>query len=83
MFEIKKYKIDSEKKGIKGWVQSSHGRRTLISTMVGAIAGFGYFYFSEGQYMSPIGIDNVLKSLAIGGFFGFFITNSPCTRGHC
>jgi hypothetical protein len=27
--------------------------------------------------------NDFINSLLIGGFFGFFITNSPCARGRC
>ena len=32
------------------------------------------------RYFSP---GRLLMSLAVGGFFGLFMTNSPCARGSC
>jgi hypothetical protein len=55
----------------------------MIFIAFGAVIGLLYFYFTEGQHMEIISSGEILKSMAIGGFFGFFITNSPCARGKC
>ena len=47
------------------------------------LLGFLFFYFTEGRLMESIPGKEIVKSLLIGGFFGFFITNSPCARGRC
>jgi RsiW-degrading membrane proteinase PrsW (M82 family) len=64
-------------------INSSRFKTTLIAIAIGAILGFLFFYFTEGRLMESIPGKEILKSLLIGGFFGFFITNSPCARGRC
>lgn len=58
-------------------------RRTLIFMLVGAIASFVYYYYTEGQHMEIIPQEDIFKSLSIGALFGIFISNSPCARGQC
>ena len=68
------------------WVrtlQSPRFKTTMTAIAVGAILGFLLFYFTEGRLMESMPAKEIVKSLLIGGFFGFFITNSPCARGRC
>lgn len=55
----------------------------MIAIAVGAVAGFLFFYATEGRLMESMPSGDIIKSLLVGGFFGFFITNSPCARGRC
>ena len=64
-------------------VSSPRFKTTITAILVGAVIGFLFFYFTEGRLMESIPAKEVIKSLFIGGFFGFFITNSPCARGRC
>ncbi len=64
-------------------INSSRLRKTLIAIAVGAVAGFLFFYATEGRLMESMPSGDIIKSLLVGGFFGFFITNSPCARGRC
>lgn len=68
---------------MKRTLQSAHFRKTLIAMIVGALAGFLFFYFTEGRLMLTMPGPEILKSLGIGAFFGLFLTNSPCARGRC
>lgn len=81
--EFKKLEIEEENKGIKKLLQSKHIRKSLIYILIGAIAGFGYFYFSEAQHMQSWVLSDSFSSVFFGGFLGFFITNSPCARNQC
>lgn len=81
--EFKKLELDEEGGWLKRFFRSPQTRRSVIAILIGAIAGFLIFYFTEGREMDVIIISDILKSVAIGGFFGFFITNSPCARGRC
>lgn len=60
-----------------------HIRKSIIFVVLGMIAGVGYYYFSEGQHLDAMTLGSITKSALVGGFFGFFITNSPCARGRC
>ena len=64
-------------------LQSPRFKTTMTAIAVGAILGFLFFYFTEGRLMESMPAKEIVKSLLIGGFFGFFITNSPCARGRC
>jgi hypothetical protein len=81
--KFKKLELQSESKGIFSIMQSRHFRKTVITIMIGAIAGFGFFYLSEGRNMDVMIFQDYARSILIGGFLGFFITNSPCARNKC
>ncbi|MEE4286954.1 MAG: hypothetical protein V2I31_12430 [Mariniphaga sp.] len=81
--ETKKLELQSENKGIKGILKSKQLRRTLLGIVLGAVAGFAFFYFTEGLYMDSLSQTDVIQSLVFGGLFGLFITNSPCARNKC
>ena len=81
--QFKQLELKREGSWIKRTLQSSHTRKTLIAIGIGSIVGFLMFYFSEGRMMDSMAAWDVAKSFLIGGFFGFFITNSPCARGRC
>ncbi len=81
--EFKKLEFEPESGKIKRIIQSAHFKKSLIFIVIGALAGFLYFYLTEGRQMNVIASGDIIKSLLIGGFLGYFITNSPCTRGKC
>ncbi|MGC9344323.1 MAG: hypothetical protein ACP5E3_16585 [Bacteroidales bacterium] len=81
--ETKKLEIQPEKKGLKGLIKSRQFRRSIVAILIGAIAGVGFFYLTEGINMASIEFGEILNSALIGAFFGFFITNSPCARNRC
>jgi len=81
--EVKKLELQRENKGIKGFFKSKQTRRTLIAILIGSLVALGFYYFTEGQSMDTFSMEQALKNMALGGFFGFFITNSPCGRGRC
>ncbi len=64
-------------------VNAPRFKTTLTAILVGATISFLFFYFTEGRLMESMPGKDIFKSLGIGGFFGFFITNSPCARGRC
>lgn len=81
--EFKELELKPRGNTLQRWLRSPHTRKTLVAMIVGATAGFLFFYFTEGRGMASIPVSEVLKSLAIGAFFGLFLTNSPCARGRC
>ena len=64
-------------------IKSPRFKTTVTAIIVGAVLGFLFFYFTEGRLMESMPAKEIVKSFLIGGFFGFFITNSPCARGRC
>ena len=81
--EVKKLEIEPEVKGFKGWIKSKQVKKTIIAMLIGAVAGFAYFYFTEGQEMEAVSTGDIIQNVVFGAFLGFFVTNSPCSRGKC
>lgn len=81
--ETKKLELKKEKKGLSGIFKSAQLRKTIIGMVIGAAAGFAFFYFTEGIHMDSLSGNDVLQSLVLGGLFGLFVTNSPCARNRC
>jgi hypothetical protein len=81
--EFKELKIEQEGSWFKRTLKSRQLRRSITAIVIGALLGFLYFYFTEGKQQDVLLTGQILKSMAIGGFFGLFITNSPCARGRC
>ena len=81
--EFKKLELNQDSNWFKRTIRSKHTKRSIIFTSIGAIAGFLYFFLTEGKYMDVITSGDIIQSLLVGGFLGFFITNSPCARGRC
>ena len=81
--EFKKLELEPESNWFKRTIKSKHTKRTVLFTLLGALAGFLIFIFGEGKNLDHIQANDIINSLLIGGFFGFFITNSPCARNKC
>jgi len=81
--QFKQLDIKPQGSWINRTVNSPRFKTTLTAILVGATISFLFFYFTEGRNMESIPGKDIVKSLLIGGFFGFFITNSPCARGRC
>jgi len=82
-FEFKQLEIKPEGNWVKRNLLTAQGKKTIITSIIGAIAGALYYHFTEAQYVVDSITQDYLRSALIGGFFGFFITNSPCARGRC
>lgn len=81
--EFKKLEIEEEGSWIQRKLRNPHTKKTAIYMLIGAIIGFGFFYFTDGMAMDKIPAGDIFQSIVVGAFFGFFITNSPCSRGRC
>lgn len=81
--QFKELEIKPQGSKIRRLLRHPHIKRSLLAILVGAIIGFGLFYMTEGRAMESIPANDIIKSILIGGFFGFFVTNSPCARGRC
>lgn len=80
--EVKKLEI-AEENGIKVFFKSKQTRRTIIAILIGAVAALAFYYITEAQSIDAFLMKEALKNMALGGFFGFFVTNSPCARVRC
>ena len=81
--EFKQLDIKPEGSWLKRTIESKHARKTVVYIVLGAIAGFVFFYFTEGKQIDNITAGEIAKSMFFGGFLGFFVTNSPCARNKC
>lgn len=81
--QFKQLELKPQGSQIKRTLTSPHFRRSLIAIGLGAVIGFALYFLSEGMHMESMPGRDILKSIGIGGFFGFFYTNSPCARGRC
>lgn len=81
--QFKELEIKSQGSRFKRLTRNPQVRRTMMATLLGAVIGFGLFYLTEGRAMASMPANDIVKSILIGGFFGFFVTNSPCARGRC
>jgi hypothetical protein len=81
--EFKQLELSQEDNWFKRTIKSKSLKRSLLFIIGGAAAGFLFFYLTEGKHMNEISSGDIWNSLLIGGFLGFFITNSPCSRGRC
>jgi len=80
--EFKQLEIKQEGNWIKRTL-ANHTKKTILYILIGAAAGFSFFYFTQGISMQNIPTSDIIRSIAVGAFFGFFITNSPCARNKC
>jgi len=81
--EFKQLDIKPEGSWLKRTFESKHFRKTIIYMILGAIASFVLFYFTEGKQLADITSGDVMRSMFFGGLLGFFVTNSPCARNKC
>ena len=81
--EFKKLELEPESNWFKRTIRSKHTKKSIIYIVIGALAGFLYFFLTEGKNMDTIQVGDFIKSMLFGGFFGFFITNSSCARNKC
>ncbi len=64
----------------KEYLRSSAFLKPFLATLAGAILGFAYYYF-VGCASGTCGItSSPYMSTLFGGFLGYFISSSPCTR---
>jgi hypothetical protein len=57
--------------------------RPFLGVMIGGLAGFLYYYFIGCNSGSCAITSNPYNSIIFGGLFGFFMLNSPCSKGSC
>jgi hypothetical protein len=81
--EIKKLDIEPGESWLKRNLLSQHSKKTIFYIALGAIAGFVIFVLTEQKQIADLTSGEIVKSMLMGGFFGFFIMNSPCARNKC
>lgn len=81
--QFKQLEIKPQGSWVKRTISTPRFKTTIKAILIGAAIGFAFFYLTEGRLMESMPANDIIKSFLVGGFFGFFITNSPCARGRC
>ncbi|NQU86747.1 MAG: hypothetical protein HQ541_13395 [Mariniphaga sp.] len=81
--KFKRLELEQEGNWIQRKLNNPHFKKTIIYILIGAIAGFAFYYFTEGVHTDKMPQNEIVQSILVGAFLGFFITNSPCARGKC
>ena len=81
--EFKKLELEQEESWIKRVLTSKHTIKTAAYIIAGAGLSFLYYYLTEGRHTNLMATGDILRSVFLGGLFGFFVTNSPCARNRC
>jgi fluoride ion exporter CrcB/FEX len=81
--EFRKLDIKTDENWFKRTIWTTHGKKTLLYILLGAIGGFLFYLISDDVKVTNLNWNDVLANVAIGAFFGFFLTNSPCARNKC
>jgi hypothetical protein len=69
------------------WIQRNlltpHAKKTMVAILIGAVAALVVTLVTDEKAIAELSTGDIFQSIFVGGFFGFFITNSPCARGRC
>jgi len=82
-FEFKKLELEPEGNWFSRLIKSPQFRRSIISILIGAVAGFVIYYMNQDGNIPSVFNKESIHNILFGAGFGFFITNSPCARGRC
>ena len=73
----------SKPKTVKEFFTSWYFWKPFIATVAGGILGFLYYY-NVGCTSGTCAItSNPYSSIITGSLMGYFVVNSPCSRGNC
>ncbi|MEI6274467.1 MAG: DUF6132 family protein [Prolixibacteraceae bacterium] len=73
----------SQPKSAREFFSSKTFLRPFIATLLGAVAGFLYYYFIGCSSGTCAISTNPYQSTLMGAFMGWFSVSSPCSRGKC
>lgn len=82
-FQFKPLELKPQGNRIQRITRNPRFKVTLRAILIGAGIGFAFYYLTAGRLMESMPLEEILQSIGVGAFFGFFITNSPCARGRC
>ena len=72
--------IKKKPKTFKEFIKSSYFLRPFLGVVIGGIAGYLYYHFVGCASGSCAITGNPFMSTIAGGFLGFFVLNSPCSK---
>jgi hypothetical protein len=76
--EVKEWQVAT-----RAFFKSWNFWRPFLGVVIGGIAGFMYYYFVGCKSGSCAITSSPYMSVLWGGFMGFFLISSPCSRGKC
>ena len=79
---MEKFKeINTESNEEKSFFKSWRFWKPFLSLAIGGLAGYLYYHFIGCSSGTCAITSNPYMSILYGGFFGYFIVNSPCASG--
>jgi LytS/YehU family sensor histidine kinase len=72
--------VKMKPKIFRAFIKSSYFLRPFLGILIGGIAGYLYYHFVGCDSGSCAITSSPVMSTLSGGFFGFFILNSPCSK---
>ncbi len=70
-------------RNVKEFFSSWYFWKPCIAIITGGTAGFLYYHFIGCVSGTCAITSNPYMSILMGSFFGFFMVNSPCSKGKC
>ena len=70
-------------KTVKEFFTSGYFWRPFLGAAIGGLAGFLYYHFVGCSSGHCAITSNPYMSIIWGGFMGWFLVSSPCSRGRC
>jgi len=77
------WEVKSKTRTMKEFLKSWSFWKPFISTSIGALLGFLYYYFVGCNSGTCAITSSPYMSMIWGGAMGYFLVNSPCARGKC
>jgi hypothetical protein len=71
------------KESIRLFFRSWKFWRPFLAVIIGGLLGFLYYYYIGCKSGTCAITSNPYMSMLWGGLMGFFLINSPCSRGQC
>ena len=81
--QFKQLDIEPEGSWFRKTFLTSHAKKSMIFILIGVAGGLIFMLITNDKTFAEITTDEFLQSMLLGGFLGFFITNSPCARNKC
>ena len=77
------YEVKDRPSGVKDFFKSGNFWKPFLGIVIGALAGFSYYYFVGCSSGSCAITSSPYMSTIYGGLLGLFVVKSPCSRGKC
>jgi len=71
--------VQNKPKSFKEFIKSKRTLTTAAGILIGGIGGFMYYHFYGCASGTCAITSSPYASVLWGGFFGFFVTNRPCS----